>query len=71
LGSYPPEILFFPSGSFSGYFDIKLLKSLPFLVPWILPAGEFTVYKKSRPDHACPDPAENLILFNHLPVQGT
>ena len=35
-----------------------------------LPAGQFTVYKKSRPDCAIPDPAENLILFSHLETQG-
>jgi len=27
--------------------------------------------EKSRPDHLCPDPTENLILFNQLPAQGT
>jgi len=35
-----------------------------------LPAGQFTVYKKSRPDRAIPDSAENLILFSHLETQG-
>jgi len=35
-----------------------------------LPAGQFTVYKKSRPDRAIPDPAENFILFSHLETKG-
>jgi hypothetical protein len=30
----------------------------------------FTVYKKSRPDRAIPDSAENLILFSYLETQG-
>src|ERR1700722_12832468 len=34
------------------------------------PLVQFTVYKKSRPERAIPDPAENLILFSNLAIQG-
>ena len=59
-----------PSGSFSCYFGLKPLKCFSFLAPRVLPAGQFTVYKKSRPDSAIPDSAKNLILFSHLETQG-
>jgi hypothetical protein len=71
LGSYSLEIVFLSLGAFARHFRRKLLKVLTVSGPGNLPAGEFTVYKKSRPDHLCPDPTENLILFNQLPAQGT
>jgi hypothetical protein len=61
---------FFPVGSFSCDFGLKPLKCSSFLLPRVCPAGQFTVYKKSRPDRAIPDPAENLILFSHLETKG-
>jgi hypothetical protein len=56
---------------FSGYFGIKLLKSFPFLAPWICPLANLPSIKRAGPTMLCPDPAENLILFNHLLAQGT
>ena len=60
--------LFFPLGSFSCDFGLKPLKCFSFSAATGLPAGQFTVYKKSRPERAIPDPAENLILFSHLAI---
>jgi hypothetical protein len=60
--------LFFGLGSFSRYFRRKQLKSFSFLASRDLPAGEFTVYKRAGATTLCPDLAENLILFNHLPA---
>src|ERR1700730_12919642 len=57
-------------GSFSCYFDPKLLIILPFLPSAGLAAGEFTVYKKSRSTALSADPAKNLILFSYLESQG-
>jgi len=71
LGSYSLEIVFLSLGAFSRHFRRKLLKVLTVSGARDLPAGEFTVYKKSGPTTLCPDPTENLILFNHLPDQGT
>jgi hypothetical protein len=66
LGSYSLEIVFLSLGAFARHFRRKLLKVLTVSGPGNLPAGEFTVY-----NHLCPDPTENLILFNQLPAQGT
>src|ERR1700730_2998333 len=44
---------FVPAGFFC-YFGLKLLKSPCLLAASGLPAGEFTVYKKSRIDRAIP-----------------
>ncbi len=60
----------FPVGSFSCDFGLKPLKCFSVSATTGLPAGQFTVYKKSRPDRAIPDLAENLILFSHLETQG-
>jgi hypothetical protein len=62
--------LFFPLGSFSCDFGLKAAEMLLVSAATGLPAGQFTVYKKSRPDRAIPDSAENLILFSHLETQG-
>ena len=59
-----------PFGSFSCYFDPKLLIILSFLPSAGLAAGEFTVYKKSRSTALSADPAKNLILFSYLESQG-
>ena len=54
LGSYSLEIVFLSLGAFSHHFRRKLLKVLTVSGARGLPAGEFTVYKKSRPDHVMP-----------------
>jgi hypothetical protein len=54
LGSYSLEIVFLSLGVFSRHFRRKLLKVLTVSGARDLPAGEFTVYKKSRPDHPMP-----------------
>jgi hypothetical protein len=46
--------VFLSLGAFSRHFRRKLLKVLTVSGARDLPAGEFTVYKKSRPDHPMP-----------------
>jgi hypothetical protein len=62
--------LFFVPAGFFCYFGLKLLKSPCLLAASGLPAGEFTVYKKSRSTALSADPAKNLILFSYLESQG-
>jgi hypothetical protein len=52
LGSYSLEIVFLSLSAFSRHYRRKLLKVLTVSGARDLPAGEFTVYKKSRPDHS-------------------
>jgi hypothetical protein len=61
-------ILFFGLGSFSRYFRRKQLKFFSFLAPGICPLVNLPSIKRAGPTTLCPDPAENLILFNHLPA---
>ena len=58
----------FGLGSFSRYFRRKLLKSFLFLAPGICQRVNLPSIKRAGPTTLCPDPAENLILFNHLPA---
>jgi hypothetical protein len=60
--------LFFGLGIFPRYLRHKQLKSFSFLAPGICPLVNLPSIKRAGPTMPCPDPAENLILFNHLPA---